>query len=306
MLITKRLRQLIIINAVLVTGLILSLTLQSKKTITFNDQLFNIGDSGQIDVLKIQDHRIVKTSPNNWYINKNHYRASNAAIATLMLILKRLKIKRPISKSLKDSILNNNIEKKILISSYSKNKLINNFSLFEHQGQFIAAKDKQVYNVYIPGYNFDIYDYLNFTAESIRDKQVFKTSWKTLNKLKITYPNQFESLDIGFKNSFYEIKGISQLDTLKLYNYINEIEHLETELFIENKNLLNKLNQTNFIAKLFVEDINYPIATEVTIYESNDSIYGVSNTIEGIMTFKNQIINTILVDKEYFEKHILK
>ena len=295
----NKLIRLIIFNIVLLTAIIISLTYDNTPNV-YNSNLLDIGDTSLIDKIIIDNHKIVKLGFDNWYIDKINYRLSPSKRRNLLRFLKKLRIKSPLGKQRSDSLFSVGQERGVLVSSFIGQKEVNNFRIIKAKTGALLLKDRKAYSIYIPGYNIDILEYLRFEANDLRDRRVFQTSWKTLKMFKLTSAKA--SITIQFGKSFYEVVGVSNLDTLKLYNYLKYIEHLEVTKFVTNLLLEDSLKTSSPYFKLFIEDIRRPIPTEIQVYQKDNYYWGLSNNTEDILTFEKHHIQRILQDNKYFEK----
>lgn len=296
-----KISHLITLNFILIALIIVSLN-YDRKTKSFDHSLIDLGDTTLIDELHINNHKIVKLNRDDWYIDKMNYRIDPTKRRSLFRFLKKLKIKRPLSQNISDSLVANSLESSISLTSFNDQVPINSFKILNYQDEDILIKEGRVYSVYVPGYTIRIFDYLNFDTNDLRDRTVFQTTWKTLKTLKIQSSIKAENLTIQFGKSFYEVVGVSKLDTLKLYNYLKHVEHLRVMDFNSNPLLFDSLKQAEPLFKLFVEDIRYPIPVELWIYQKKQGYLGISSNISGVLSFKKQAIERIWMYKAYFER----
>ncbi|OHX66270.1 hypothetical protein [Flammeovirga pacifica] len=93
-----------------------------------------------------------------------------------------------------------------------------------------GEKNGEVYQLEIPGQFINIEQIFDASEKSWRDKTVFRTSWRSMKSFGLHYTMHPENnVDILFKEPFYEVEGISQLDSAATYQFISALPKLQVK-----------------------------------------------------------------------------
>lgn len=211
---------------------------ESGKRISVDENKFAVADTARIDKVIIQKSSAVKIilekGTQRWHVN-DQYDLDPSMKTVLMAVLYQVRVKRSVPKNKIESInqdldQNGNRIEIIMDDGNSKTFIAGgngiSISYFRYPGE-------DPYIVYLPGYESYVSGIFDVTVNDWRDRMIFQTSWLGLKELSIVYPDQpGDNVVIKAENNLYRVENITNLDTVALMNYIDEISYFYTDQFI--------------------------------------------------------------------------
>lgn len=203
------------------------------------------------DLFAIKDpsiiNRIVLTSPEDsviltleagsWQVNGSHFADANS-LNLLLSVLQQVEVSRPISIQLLDEWWDqlNNTGTKVTI--FSNGQLLTTFIAGGDPTQgisyFATPESRAIYRVTLPGYNTYLSEIFEQPENHWRDRRVFTTTWQTLDKISTDYTlDPTQSFEILLEGNTYLVPGVNQLDTAKLFSFLDGITYLQINEYID-------------------------------------------------------------------------
>jgi hypothetical protein len=113
--------------------------------------------------------------------------------------------------------------------------------------------------VNIPGYESYVAGIFEIPANDWRDRVLLNTTWRSLQKLNISYHEYPElNLNIKFDFNFLKIDGITNLDTARMMAFIDEFNFLQSDRYLDKGQIeaYDSLLLTPKTVTMTIEDIN--------------------------------------------------
>lgn len=172
-----------------------------------------------------------------WTVN-NNYEADRQLIKLLFATLEKAEPKRPVSTSQLDSV-NSMISKDgVTVNLYEGENLIQSFRAGGNQHKteayFQKSIDQPPYVMIIPGYRLYVSYILELDENGWRDKRVFNFNWRNFKRLNMIVPGDpKQNFEVSFKDQFFGITGMTEVDTTKLNDYLDAVSLLTADQFIK-------------------------------------------------------------------------
>ncbi len=163
---------------------------------------------------------------------------------------------------------------------------------------------KEGFEVEIPGYTDFVGAVYQLTEDQWRDRLIFNGNWRSIQKILIDYEGTSSDLTITFKESFFEVEGIEELDSNFVVSYLNEYEYLQANERISKGRFpkYDSLSQTEVFTWILVDDIKYREPLTIRIFPKlpNERVRLVLDP-EGEMTVfeENRIQNLLKTPVEF-------
>lgn len=165
----------------------------------------------------------------------------------LNIILKQLKVKRPVSNKLQDQ-LNETIDSAgVQVKIYEKGELLREFHMWgdrEKKVTYVRQPDsEEIYIVIIPGHSTYIADIFYYGEDEWRNNALFESTWRSLKELQVQYPKaESNNFSVEYAGEFFNIPELEAFDTVALLNYLEEFSNVRISRYLpENKMLLDSL-----------------------------------------------------------------
>lgn len=297
---TTKLKALIGTNLLLLAFIAVSVGYRpNQKSGEAEKKAFAILDTASVEGIHLGKLYFKKEAENLWTIN-GQYEASQERMQTLLTLLNRVEVKRPVFSSEVDS-LNRTFQNSGLQVSVDQNGLTTNFLLLGGKEETYGKKGDEIVVLNIPGFFINLYELLSADLSAWRDRKVLLTTWRTLKRLKVEYPEEPKnSFRIDFNEGFYSVEGVSELDTASLYQYITQFESFQVEEFLTQNRPGIDPSATPF-SKVRVEDIYTSRNNTLSIYPTDSLIYGYSEKDQQWVTIDPRSVQDMLLRKEFFE-----
>ena len=234
-----RVRNIVLLGISLLL-IILNLWLFNLKpalvSLNFNPDLFMIRDTTQIEKFqfhsKILDHYFSRQE--GWKIN-NKFPSDPNLRKMLFTVSKRVKVSRALTGNEKEQLLKRNEEMgtSVILTvdgderSYS---VVGN----ANKTKTYFIENQEVYQVDIPGYQDFLASIYELKRDQWRDRLVFNGNWRTIQKMEVIYPEKSDkNLLIRFKETFYEVDDLTQIDSSAVVAYLNQFEYSTARPFLD-------------------------------------------------------------------------
>ena len=279
---TKKIKFLLVLNVALLAGIAMSLSsVDQGSTGSLNNIQFRLADTVAIQKITINDAELVNNSK-DWVLN-NEFTVNPDKLKTLLAVMLRLEVKRPVSPKLKDSVFqtiqSNGLEVKVFSNDavYQQYKLISN----EHESYMVSSEEPDnPYIVYVPGYFINLQNLYTIKTSEWRDTRILRTNWLSLRKFSVDYSGDAKnSFQISISDRFFKVSGVQKLDSANIYSYISQLETVQAEKFVENPDeLREKLKASSPFCTIQIEDSDKSKNKTVEISETrNLCFYVIAN-----------------------------
>jgi len=269
-----RVRNIVLLGISLLL-IILNLWLFNLKpalvSLNFDPDLFMIRDTTQIEKFqfhsKILDHYFSRQE--GWKIN-NKFPSDPNLRKMLFTVSKRVKVSRALTGNEKEQLLKRNEEMgtSVILTvdgderSYS---VVGN----ANKTKTYFIENQEVYQVDIPGYQDFLASMYELKRDQWRDRLVFNGNWRTIQKMEVIYPEKSDkNLLIRFKETFYEVDDLTQIDSSAVVAYLNQFEYMQANERISFgfSPAYDSLAQTPPEVIISLLDIKYKLPREIRIF----------------------------------------
>lgn len=200
--------------------------------------IFRVEDLKAIDkvVLERQGEKIeLSFDGARWKVNGQL--ADRAMVDVLFATLQQAEPKREVSDKLADTLKVALQTEGVQVSLYQANELSLKFiaggNQSKTQAYFTKPDEDEVYVMVIPGYRVYTAGIFELEESGWKDKYVFNFNWRNFQSMNVTVDDQPESnFDIAMGKSYFEVKGLAQVDTTKLNDYIDAISLLTVDYYL--------------------------------------------------------------------------
>jgi len=175
-------------------------------------------------------------SPEGWKID-NQYKMDPKMIGLLFAVMSGNETLRAVSDG-EGEISNRLKSSGVLVGFYDLNGARSSFyaggNSTKTTSYFMDQEEETPYVVNIPGYSSYIAGIFDLNAREWRDKRIFNTSWNSLKTLQVVSKKDKEiNLEVNYQDGFYKMKGVVNVDTSKMMNYLEYTTQLEVDQFIK-------------------------------------------------------------------------
>ena len=239
--------------------------------LSFNPDLFMIRDTTRIEKFqfhsKILDHYFSRQE--GWKIN-NKFPSDPNLRKMLFTVSKRVKVSRALTGNEKEQLLKRNEEMgtSVILTvdgderSYS---VVGN----ANKTKTYFIENQEVYQVDIPGYQDFLASIYELKRDQWRNRLVFNGNWRTIQKMEVIYPEKSDkNLLIRFKETFYEVDDLTQIDSSAVVAYLNQFEYMQANERISFgfSPAYDSLAQTPPEVIISLLDIKYKLPREIRIF----------------------------------------
>lgn len=254
---------------------------QQDRSSTMRKELtdFAIEDTASIDRILLKDeqgNRIqLDRSESGWIVNEQ-YVARPDAVDILLRTMNKLRVKAPISETMKNTVLKNIIAKNTLVEAYSGSELVKTYYVGgpdrEHTGTFMMMKgSSRPYLMHIEGFHGFLTPRFFTNVNEWRERVVFEYAKADIKRLELQYPEKPENnfvIEQAEPGSFEVTAGleatpVTQLDTFMLNAYLARYDMVHFEGFEETKTeaFIDSVMQSEPIFVIALTDQNDVVTT---------------------------------------------
>jgi hypothetical protein len=288
-----------------------------KDTIVSDDSLFAVSDSGSVKkiVLVYKEKQVVLNFENNRWLVNNSFEGDKDKINQVLNFLYKVQVKRSIYKEEAFKINDVLSKNAFTITLYGQNSEIRKYKLAENKTDFtnlIAQMDgyQTAFLVQLVGFDGNLSAFLNINELDWKNTILFQSRLQEIDQVKVTfYQNPSDGFEINRTKNKFEVKNLQQVDTLRLYSYLQLFEkvkiaeYLPTSFQKQKDSLLNI--QPTFAIEL--KDVSKEKSNKIDIfYKDNQQskIYAFVGVKKELVTIKPSIFEYLLQKKSFFEKKI--
>lgn len=238
----KNILLIILLVILIACAVVFGIKLQ-PRTSTFTEvDLFAIEDTASIAKITITSesrdiHNTLEETQNGWTINET-YLADPNIVRVLLSVLHEVTISRRVPKNQAPSIKEEIVRNGYQVSIYNEDKRISTFYCMGNSTKtrsiMMKEKGKTPYIVHLPGYDSYVAGIFEITALDWRNRLIFQSNWRTLQRLELLYPDYpDDNVEIRFNLDFFEITGVESLDTAAMMDFIDQFQYFQADRFVE-------------------------------------------------------------------------
>ncbi len=301
-----KLQLLALLAVVLLLGIFFTIPSQSSSSdkSIINETKYALEDTTGITKLVLGEQTLTQSTANSsqWLMN-NEFVVDEEMIASLWAIMQRIEVKKPVSESIKDDVINSFLLNGINVEVFKGQNQIRNYKVCTHEGETYAmlAESTSPYSIYIPGYYLQIRDIFDIRPYEWQDRTLLATTPNTFRSLSVSYPqNQEASFTIEFTGKTFKMKELAEADTNRIYDYLPYFSQVMGEQYVKNDNLQDSLKNISPIAIFSLNDIRSEEPQKLEIYTARGKYFVLFKN--QLLLFSPQLADIILRTKSDFSK----
>lgn len=230
----KNTRLLLALCAVLILISLLPYLDNKSEGLAIDKKQFTLNQQTVItDVVLSSKSGINKLSYLNgeWVVNDKYELDPNMR-DVFFSVLSQLEIRREVSQSQNDSLINLITSKGIEVSVLNNRELVKNYWIWGNKDSQMSflMDEEQAYVVHIPGYKSYVAGIFEVPEGDWRTRRVFTALFTNLNTLKIEYPD--DDIEFRYKDRFFEITDI-RADSTQLISSLENLLFLQTDQYLQ-------------------------------------------------------------------------
>ncbi|MBL0741240.1 DUF4340 domain-containing protein [Chryseolinea lacunae] len=258
----KKNKRLLVLLVVLLLATMAAVWLtREEHSFEVDKNLFKAYDLKTVDQVVLESRRGTVTLHYNgsrWKVNE-HFDADRNMVEVLLATLLQAEPKRPVAATLRDSVSRLLQERGVKVSLSAAGKPVETFycgGLQEKSQTYFSKAGGEPYLVTIPGYRVYVAGIFELPESGWRDKFVFGFNWRNFMRLEAEFPARpADNFAVALQDRFFSIQGLSQADTTKLNDYLDDVSLLTADEFVATTPVLDSLSKTAPIMTVRVKDI---------------------------------------------------
>lgn len=241
-----------------------------------------------------------------WVVN-GRYRVRAQLAAFLVFGLHKLEVKRPVSQNSKSKVIHQ-LEGQGLLVKVSSREEEKQFYVMTNpndiNSSYLWEKGTgSPYIVYVPGVKGDISNLLKLKANDWRIREIFSSTPRTLQSVKITYrERRGDDFEIRYEDGGYKVHGMDDVDTVKLKKYLGLFQLLGAEQYVDSDSVKMMLDKRRPDVVIRLEDIDPKKNNQLQLYfiPAQNKIFGTIEKSKEVVLLNPQVFKFVLVNKKYF------
>jgi hypothetical protein len=310
---TTKLKILIVLNLILLSAVgVASMWGTKSRTIaTENLPVFAMQDSAAIDQLGFGSNIFKKQGSKTWLLNDS-IQADALMMEQLLALLQQIDIKRTLTDKSKAETSKKISQEGILVQFFMGGKLQKSFKLLGIANETYAQfEDSEPFVVHTPTHKTVLHEIVGLEASAWRNRTLLSTGWNSLKSLTITYaqkPDQdvkisFDSLLYKQENMiFYKVAGVNRIDSVLLFNYIQNLNSVRALRHIDNQSLQDSLQQAQPFCVIKLVDLSEKNSNTLQLYANSQVLYAYGKKNNTFSLLDPRYFASFLLRKKDFEK----
>jgi hypothetical protein len=301
-----KLKLLALLAVVLLLAIFFAIPSQSSSSdkSIINETKYALEDTTGITKLVLGEQILSQNTSNSseWLMNDD-FVVDEEMIASLWAIMQRIEVKKPVSESIKDEVINSFLLNGINVQVFKDDNQIRNYKVCTHEGETYAMQEKSTspYSIYIPGYYLQIRDIFDIRPYEWQDRTLLATTPNTFRSLSVSYPqNEAESFTIDFTGKTFKMRELAEADTNRIYEYLPYFSGVMGEQYVKNDQLQDSLKSSSPIAVFSLNDIRSEEPQKLEIYTARGKYFVLFKN--QLLLFSPQLADIILKTKSDFVK----
>lgn len=308
----RNIRLLILLLVTTVTTALVYWNGKDSNTLIIDKTIFNVEDPRSVDevILESGTNKItLKYTGNKWTVD-GRYAADRQLIELLFATVQQAQPKRAIAKTLRDSVQQALENKGVKVSLISGGKTVKSFyaggNPQKTQAYFQLVSGGDPYIVTIPGYRVYVAGIFELDKNGWRDKRIFNFNWRNFKDLKAYhFANPRQDFTVEFSGQYFGIKDLSNIDTLKLNNYLDAVSLIQAQQFGTTGNhskQYDSLLSTAPVERIEVRDVADNVFS-LSLYGTLPHDQQVLGTLgQEPVLFSRRDVSAIEKTRDYFKK----
>jgi hypothetical protein len=229
----KNIKLLVVLGILIVITLVTFLIDRPANELDVDKDIFSLPNPVNINkvLLKSAVSEVsLKFENGRWFVN-DRYEADPQRISVLFAILKQVKVRRKAAKNQKAKLDSLFAVKGTEVTFYEGDAVAKQFVVAGDQSQSLTYLGDAILSdkflVEIPGYRSYLAGLFELDESGWRNPLVFNLNWANLQGVKVNYfGKEDNNFDIIFDDRSYKIKGLSQADSLRLTDFLDDVSLL--------------------------------------------------------------------------------
>ena len=250
---------------------------------------------------------VLKYEGARWKVNGN-LNANSDMIEVLFATLQQAEARRPVAQSLRDSIASMlqkaGVKVSLRAAGETKTVFFAGGNRSKNQAYFLQENADVPYIVTIPGYRVYVSGIFELPESGWRDKFVFGFNWRNFQRLETRFPQKpNDDFEIEMDDGLPALKGLPEIDTTKLNNFLDEVSLLTADDFSPASPSLDSLGKTIPLVTFSVSDVAGKVYV-LQLYPVSDKSHQYLGLINGTQwaRFNKNRISGILHGRSFFQK----
>ncbi len=269
-----------------------------SSSVSFDPALFTVSDTSLITEVTFSGKDgdiILNRSGGSWMVNGT-YPVDEGLRRLLFSILNRIEVKREAEANATGT------PTRVKISGDQPME----FEVFGNptRTKTYFSSQGQTYEVELPGYRDYLGSIFELSKSQWRNRMLFDGNWRSIQRLTLDYTDSRKDLEIRFQDQFFVIEGVSEIDSNKVVNYLNQFDRFQANELIELPKFpdYQTLAQTEPMAVLTIESIHYSTRFSLSFYpmKETDRIGLVSTSTGDWAVVDRKRLANLLVETDFF------
>ena len=236
---------------------------------------FTLIDTSQVDRITLKQAGTELTfqkAGNHWQVNQK-YKMDERMTGLIFAVMTSVETGRAAGAAPDNQVADRLLKEGVLARFYNGDKLISEFytggNPTKTNSYMMKVSESVPYVVYIPGYSSYLAGLFELKISDWRSKKAFETSWSSLKSLKVKQGNEnLAQLDIAFQEGFFKVAGVSNIDTVKMMDYLEKATNLVVDQYVEPGGYpgYDSLATTQPEFTIFLEDVDASKNRQLLIY----------------------------------------
>jgi hypothetical protein len=245
----------------------------------------------------------IQYSGNKWRINDT-YDADRNMIDLLFATLQQVVAKRSITGNLKDSLKTHLEEQGVRVSLLEQGRVIKTFyvggNAQKSTAYFREEGSDAIWVGVIPGYRVYTAGIFELGLKDWRDRLVFNFNWENFKGLSVDFPSSDDGMDVTLTGNNLQVAQIQQVDTAKLYPFMDAVAFLAVDQFIDVDSA--SIQSDSWIFTIKIEDIAKRVYTlQLYPQPGTQNYLGLINGKDWAVLGKNKVLE-IKHPRSYFKQ----
>lgn len=283
-----------------------------EKAPSIDKGMFAIADTTQVIGITIESKNktvAIQRQENKWLLN-DEYGVDPGLIYLSMRILNAVQTQRPVSRSnfdaLKNELKSSARKVSIALNGGQSKSFYAGGNAAKTTAYFASDDWSEIYLVTIPGYKSYLSGIFELSPNQWRDRMLFASSWRTIQRLQIDYVDGTTSdLNIFYDKQFLAVEHIAELDTAVLMNYLQPLEFFQVNDYLDQGSFskYDSLLSVEPLANLSLEDIDAVKNKRLIVYPKipGERFYLVTDQSQQMIVVDQQRMENLLAEPSLFE-----
>lgn len=303
----KRNKRLLIVFATLVVAIVVAFAFTRQDSgFAVRKDLYRHANLREIDQVTMRSPAgevNLQYTENRWRVN-GRFAADRNLVEVLFATLQQAEAKRPVARSMADSIAMYLKSNGVLVSLQNDGQPELEFYAGGNAGKTVAyfiGKDASTPHVaVIPGYRVYVSGIFELPAIQWREKLIFDFNWTNFRQLEAEFRNPQGNFTVELYKNVASIKGIVDPDTARLNTFLDDLSLLTVDEYLETTVSLDSLSKSEPHASFTITDIGGR-AFKLRVYTLDNQFIGVIGDDVFASLSRDRIV-PLLRPKEFFLK----